>query len=515
MSKLTTYLTNVHQGASMRRCSCFFLVLLLAAATAGSLAAPQKDVSEEEHVLQTPSSGTGLGLKQLPDESFENPQLPVRRAGAAPYRRGARLRLRRKRRADREARMVRKDPDNASDGLASGEPHLERNDAGNEEGEGNLRKAVELALRSKQVPQQGESASTAADEEDANPGRHGVPFRAGSKDPSLEDGKSGALARRAAALSKPTSKDSVTGIGGEQGDMTSPTSITAVQGQEVADSMPLKDVAKTAPQPVGSEASATALSNKNAAAQEAKAGSAKRAGRFGGRQKSSEPLPHDGGSQEENGDPGDLGKEHTYPALDAPDDEPYDSSQSAITLGRNSASESEAEDAARPTRKNPGDKAADGRGGKNPRQQSSAGEPQAGLDKEQLRDSVESSKEASKTPDKPPGKKPSAGRGGAGVKEDAGSGKVPGGGSKAGSAKPGSGAKSGSSRSSSAKIGNGEAAPGERTGGGAGADVAKSDEEPTGSVEGLRDAIALLQRGDVGDGVFELAVEVRCFMIWA
>ncbi len=488
LSKLVLYFTDVLQGASMRHCSCFFLVLVLAAASAGSLVASQNGVRDEKHVLQTQASSTGLALKQLPDEKSEGPQLPVRRAGAAPHRRGARLRLRRKRRADREARISKRDPDNASEGVgrASDEPSLKRNDAGNEEDEANLQEAVELAMRSKPVPQQSDAASTIADEKDAN---HEVHSNAGSKGVSLEDGKSGALAQSGATLSNTASKDSKTGIGGERADLTSGTSITAVQGQKAADSSPLKDAAELDPQPMDPKASATLSSAKGAAQQEAKPSlvDQKRTGDLGIRQKISEPLPHDGGSQEGSEDLGDPDKEHSYPALETPGDDPYDSSQSAFTLGKNGAADSEEGEGVQPTSKDPGDSAA---GGKKP---------------EQSREGAQSSKEASNRREIPPGDKlaagkspAAAGRGNTGAKDAARLGKVPGGGSEATGAKSGLGAKSGSSESSR----------------GIGADVAKSDKEPSGNVQGLRDAIALLQRGDVGDGVFELASEVCCFMVW-
>ncbi|CAL8471067.1 g10609 [Coccomyxa elongata] len=356
-------------------------------------------------------------------------------------------------------------------------------------------------MRSNQVPQQGDAASTTADEKDANhddSGSHEVDSNAGSKGVSLEDGKSCALARRAAALSKTTSKDSKTGIGGDRADMTSHTSITAVQGLKAADSSPLNDVAKSDPQPVDPKAFATVSSAKGAAQQEAKPSlvDQKRTGDLGSRQKISEPLPHDGGSQEGSEDLGDPDKEHSYPALETPGDEPYDSSQSAFTLGRNRGANSEAGDGVQLTSKDPGDSAA---GGKKPGQHNTAGDlSQAGLDGEQSRQGAQSSKEASKSRQNPPGDEPAAGksaaaagRGDGGAKDAATLGKVPGGGSEAAGANFGLGAQSGSSKSSL----------------GIGADMAKSDKEPSGNVQGLRDAIALLQRGDVGDGVFELGSE--------
>ncbi|BDA45332.1 hypothetical protein COCOBI_07-1190 [Coccomyxa sp. Obi] len=422
-----------YAGASMRRCHCFFLVLVLAAASAGSLVASQKAVSEEEHVLQTQSSAASLGLKRLPDEKPEDAQLPVRRAGAAAHRRGARLRLRRKRRAEREAKIGNKDPGNASEGVggASGEPGLKRNDAGN------------------------------------------------------DDSKTGS------------------GTGREQGEMTLQTSIMAAQSQN-ADSLLLKDDGGSDSEPISTTDSATTSSAKGAAEQEVKPSlvDQMRPGDLGGSQKSTEPLPHDGWTQVGSDDPGDPDKEHSYPALDTPDDDPYDLSKFGATVGRNRASDLEAGDGVQAASKDAGDKAAGGHGGKNPRQQSGDSESQAALDGEQSSDGARSSSEAGDIPDSAPGKKPAAGgRGDAGAKEDARFGKVSGGGSKAGSAKCGSGAKSdgGGSKGSDAKIGSGG-----WTGGGAGADMASSDKEPAENLKGLHDAIALLQKGDVGDGVFEL-----------
>ena len=506
----------------MRHCCCFFLVLVLAAASAGSFVASQKTVSKEQDVLQTHSSRTGFGLKQLPDKSPEDQQLPVRRAGAAPHRRGARLRLRRRRRVDREARMGHKDPDNASERLsqASGEPRWERHEAGNEEDEANVEQAVELALRGKQVPRQGDAASAEASEKVANPTSDAVPSNAGIKDPASEDGQSGALARSAAARAESSSKDTKSDV--STGGSTLGTSTT---GQK-ADPLPLKDIAKADPQPVEPEDSAAVLSAKSAAEQEAKPSlkDQMRTGAVGARQKSSEPLPHDGGGQEGSGDAADLDKEQFFPPLDTPPgDKPYDSTQSAIILANSRASGSEAGGGKQLASKVPGDKAVAGRARKDPRQQIGAGDSQTDLDEEQSREGAISSSDtgSEKRPrDKAAADKSAAsgGHGAAGVKNAAKSGKVPDDGSKAGGAKSGSrakGAKSGGSTSSDAKSGNGEAGFGERTGGGARADVAKSNKEPSGTVEGLREAIALLQRGDVGDGVFELADEVRCFTIWA
>ena len=311
----------------MWRCTSLFLVLTLAAASAHLLAATELSAKEEllqqqARLQSLKSSGTSERRQLLAEKTTQDAQLPARSAGGSAQRRGARLRLHRRRKAAREAANAVSSERRAEDAPGSSEIELHR-------------EAAPQKLR----------PSNGADEKAREPGELNL----------LRDSDDGAteedLARAALQSSEPSQPAADKIPQDTAGSGEAPPTAAGETRTDVPPRPPLvldfgidadaRDSAEAATSPRDSGEPAADAAPRDADAVKAAEGvhrAAEDPSTQGGKREAAEPLPHDGGLQDLGEGNKDLGpEEQSFLPLAPPEDDLYDSSKSEVLAERTRA----------------------------------------------------------------------------------------------------------------------------------------------------------------------------------